>query len=105
MVARGFEQLYGLNYYETFAAVIRQQAFKLIFAISTLNGWPIHKIDMKSAFTQGDIGADTIYLSLPDGYKSTKPGSGLGLGLYLNRALYGLKQAANIWYNLLAKEL
>ena len=51
LVARGFEQLYGLNYYETFAAVIRQQAFKLIFAISTLNRWPIYRIDMKSAFT------------------------------------------------------
>jgi hypothetical protein len=101
LVARGFEQIYGLNYYETFAAVIKQQAFKLIFAIATLNAWPIHKIDMKSAFTQGDIGDDTIYLSLPDGYKDPKNRK----GLLLNRALYGLKQAANIWYNLLAKEL
>ena len=60
-VAKGFEQLYGLDYIDTFAAVIKQLAWRLLFALATLNSWLIYKIDMISAFTQGDI--DTNILS------------------------------------------
>jgi len=51
LVARGFEQIYGLNYLDKYAGVIKQQAFKAIFAIATIKGHIIRKIDMKSAFT------------------------------------------------------
>lgn len=50
-VAKGFEQLYGLDYQETFAAVVKQLAWRLIFALAMLNNWFIYKVDMISAFT------------------------------------------------------
>src|SRR5882672_8059064 len=56
---------------------------------------------MKSAFSQGDIGEDTIYLTQPEGFNTKNPNKVLLLG----KALYGLKQSANIWFNLLAKEI
>jgi len=36
-VAKGFEQLYGIDYIETFASVIKQIAWKLLFALAVLN--------------------------------------------------------------------
>jgi len=57
---------------------------------------------MKSTFSQRDIGEDTIYLTQPEGFKNTKNSNKV---LLLGKALYGLKQSANIWFNLLAKEI
>jgi hypothetical protein len=60
-VANGFEQLYGLNYIETYASVIKQIAWKLVFALAMLYNLIIFKADMISAFTQGEIDA-LLYL-------------------------------------------
>ena len=93
-VAKGFEQLYGLDYLETFAAVIKQMAWKLIFALAILNNWLIYKIDMISAFTQGNIDS-YLYLIQPRGFEDSNNPDYV---LRLNKALYGLKQSARIWY-------
>ena len=93
-VAKGFEQLYGLDYQETFAAVIKQLAWRLIFALAMLNNWFIYKVDMISAFTQGNIDHH-IYITQPEGFISLSDPDAV---LKLNKALYGLKQSARIWY-------
>ena len=100
-VAKGFEQLYGLDYLETFAAVIKQMAWKLIFALAILNNWLIYKIDMISAFTQGIIDS-YIYLVQPKGFEDPNNPDYV---LKLNKALYGLKQSARIWYYTLKEVL
>ena len=101
LVARGFEQIYSLNYLEKYAGVIKQQAFKAIFAIATIKGYIIRKIDMKSAFTQGDL-SETIYLKQLEGFIDSKTP---GKALLLNKALYSLVKLVNIWFNLLSKEI
>src|SRR6266536_787516 len=94
-VAKGFEQLYGIDYIETFASVIKQIAWKLLFALAILNNWHIYKIDMISTFTQGSIDTN-IYIYLPEGFIDYE-----NRILRLNKALYGLKQSARIWYSTL----
>jgi hypothetical protein len=42
-VAKGFEQIYGIDYNETFAAVIKQMSFKIIFALCIMYDWYIEK--------------------------------------------------------------
>ena len=76
-------------------------SFKTIFAISVLNDWFIHKIDIKSAFTHGKL-ADNIYIKQPLGFENKEFPQKV---LKLNKALYGLKQSANIWFNTLYTEL
>ncbi|KAK6611374.1 reverse transcriptase domain protein [Botrytis cinerea] len=93
-VAKGFEQLYGLDYLNTFASVIKQMAWKLIFALAINKGWYIYKIDMILAFVQGDIDKN-IYIKSPEIYYNEN------IILKLNKALYGLKQSARIWYTTL----
>ena len=94
-VAKGFEQLYGLDFIDSYASVIKQIAWKLIFALAIINNWFIYKADMISAFTQGDIDINHLYLNLPEGIDNLNPNDYL---LKLNKALYGLKQSARIWY-------
>jgi hypothetical protein len=98
-VAKGFEQLYGLDYIDTFAQVIKQVAWKLIFALALINNWIIYKIDAISAFTQGDIDT-SLYIKAPEGFDNYKD-----YYLRLNKALYGLKQSARIWYSTLKEAL
>ena len=50
---------------------------------------------MISAFTQGNIDINYLYLYLPEGVSNIDPSEYL---LKLNKALYGLKQSARIWY-------
>ena len=59
-----------------------------------LNNWFIYKVDIISAFTQGDINY-FLYITQPKGYTSLLNPKGV---LKLNKALYGLKQSARIWY-------
>lgn len=93
-VAKGFEQLYGIDYIETFAGVIKQVAWKLIFALAAINKWHIYKADAISAFTQGNSDT-TLYISQPEGFINNNQPDNI---LLLNKALYGLKQSARIWY-------
>jgi hypothetical protein len=85
-------------------------AWKLVFALATTNKWLIYKIDMISAFTQGDIDT-SIYLVPPKGlidlYINLYPDLPIPKEplLKLNKALYSLKQLARIWYNTLANIL
>ena len=100
-VAKGFEQLYGLNYIETYASVIKQIAWKLVFALAILNNLIIFKADMVSAFTQGNIDA-LLYLEQPEGFIDPKYPDYV---YKLNKALYGLKQSARIWFYTLKPKL
>ena len=100
-IAKGFEQLYGLNYIETYASVIKQIAWKLVFALAMLNNLIIFKADMVSAFTQGYIDA-LLYLEQPDGYINPKYPDYV---YRLSKALYGLKQSARIWFFTLKPKL
>jgi hypothetical protein len=56
--------------------------------LAIINNWVIYKIDMISAFTQGDVDVQ-IHLSFPEGVDNDK-----NKILKLNKALYRLKQSA-----------
>ena len=86
-IAKGFEQLYGLNYIETYASVIKQIAWKLVFALVILNNLIIFKVDIISAFTQGNINA-LLYLKQLEGFIDPKYPNYI---YKLNKALYKLK--------------
>jgi hypothetical protein len=54
-VARGFSQIEGVDYDETFAPVARYTSIKSIIAIAAEMGWSIHQMDVKTAFMNGFI--------------------------------------------------
>jgi hypothetical protein len=52
-VARGFSQVEGVDYDDTFAPVARYTLIKAVISIATEMGWKIHQMDVKTAFLNG----------------------------------------------------
>jgi len=93
-VARGFSQVKGIDYDETFAPIARYSSIKSMLALSAQMGWKIHQMDMKISFLSGKI-KEEVYIEQPEGFKTFDHESH---ACRLKRALYGLKQAPYAWY-------
>lgn len=91
LVARGFTQIYGVDYWETFSPVVRMESVRLIFAIAASRNLRIQQFDIKTAFLNGDL-EEEIYMRQPEGFDD-----GSGRVCKLKKSLYGLKQASRCW--------
>ena len=67
-MARGFSQIEGIDYSETFTPVARYTSIRSVIAIATEMGWKIHQMDVKTAFLHGRIDEE-IYLEQPLGFE------------------------------------
>jgi len=54
-VARGFSQIEGVDYDETFTPVARYTSIRTIITIAAELGWHIHQMDVKTTFLNGFI--------------------------------------------------
>ncbi len=98
-VVKGYEQLYGIDYDQTFAGVAKTQTCKILLALAAMLDLEIEQMDAITAFLHGET-KDVIYVELPDGYQGDDDHVGL-----LLRALYGLKQSPRLWQEKLRSEL
>ncbi|XP_019085320.1 PREDICTED: uncharacterized protein LOC109126311 [Camelina sativa] len=55
LVARGFNQQYGVDYAETFSPVIKSTTVRLVLEVAVKKNWSIHQVDINNAFLQDDI--------------------------------------------------
>jgi hypothetical protein len=60
-------QQQGINFEEVFALVARMELVRLILAVAAHEGWPIHHVDIKSAFLNGELEED-VYVWQPSGF-------------------------------------
>ncbi|SMY19984.1 unnamed protein product [Zymoseptoria tritici ST99CH_1A5] len=91
MVARGFQQVEGFDFTETYSGVVKSASYRSLFALAALYGWHVHQMDVSTAFLNGDL-EEEVYIQPPEGYPEP------GKVLRLKKALYGLKQAPRAWY-------
>jgi hypothetical protein len=66
-VARGFSQVEGIDYEETFAPVARNTSIRTIIALAASIGWRLHQMDVKTTFLNGEI-EEEVYIEQPDGF-------------------------------------
>ena len=99
LVARGFSQVPGLDYEETYAPVTRLETIWLLLGIAASKNWEVRQLDVKSAYLHGDLDEE-IYMDPPPGYNVVE-----GNALRLVKAIYGLKQAGRQWYKKLKEEI
>ena len=97
LVARGFTQIYGVDYYETYAPVARLTSFRLLLAIATRNGWTVDNFDFNSAYLNSKLADDeVVYIKQPPDYETKDRNNWV---MRLLKSLYGLKQGAKNWYD------
>src|SRR5712672_2264388 len=67
LVAKGFMQIPGIDYDETFSPVTHFESLRLLLALAALEDWEIHKMDVKSVFLNGVLDKE-IYMEQPQGF-------------------------------------
>jgi hypothetical protein len=96
LVAQGFTQHPGEDFFETFAPIAKIKSIRMLLAIAAILDLEIHVIDVDSAFLNSKIPEDqTVYLSQPPGYIAEGKEDFVWK---LGKALYGLKQSGHLWY-------
>src|SRR5579859_7044543 len=89
IVVKGYSQVAGLDFDETFAPVVRIKSVRVIFAMAAANDLYILHVDCKNAFLHGKSDVE-IYVTQPEGFVDEHFPEKV---LHLNKSLYGLKQA------------
>ena len=92
-VAKGYSQVYGIDYHETYTSVLQQQSLRLLITIAVNNQWEIYQRDFKTAYLNAPL-LTPIYIRQPEGFIEQ---GGEDKVCLLNKALYGLKQAGRAW--------
>ena len=74
LIAKGFTQVYGVDYYETFTPVSKLASIHTILTIAACNNWPIDMFDFHSPFLNGQLDEDKqVFMEqLPDYEKSNQ---------------------------------
>ena len=101
LVVKGYAQIFGVDFSDTFAPVARLDTIRLLLAIAAQKGWKIYQLDVKSAFLNGLL-EEEIYVEQPEGFAVKGHEDDVYL---LKKALYGLKQAPRAWYSRIDEHL
>jgi hypothetical protein len=89
LVCKGYAQIEGLDFDETFAPIARLEAIIMFLAYACHKRFKVYQMDVKSYFLNGDL-SEEVYMEQPEGFKLS---DNLDLVCKLKKSLYGLKQA------------
>lgn len=67
MVAKGFKQIEGVDYDETFSPVAMVKSIRIILTIAAFHDYEIWQMEVKAAFLNGDLKED-VYMTQPHGF-------------------------------------
>jgi hypothetical protein len=113
-VVKGFNQILGIDYLDTFSTTCRPESYRIIFILAMQNNWGLYQYDIKNAFVHANIDKE-IYMEQPLGFENNNNyiidnnnnnnkrlkinnNNNNKLVCKLNKALYGLKQSPRLWY-------
>jgi len=94
LVIRGYEQIPGVDFDETFAPVAKLSSLRMLLALAAIHDWEIDQMDVVTAFLNPEVDGD-VYMAMPNGVEAPAGGPWV---CKLRKSLYGLKQAPRLWY-------
>jgi hypothetical protein len=95
LVAKGYAQVAGLDFEETFAPMARLESIRILLSYVAHHSFKLFQMDVKSAFLNGPI-KEEVYVEQPLGFEDDRYPDHV---YKLSKALYGLKQAPRAWYD------
>lgn len=66
LVAKGYVQRQGVDFEEVFAPDARMESVRLVLAVAAHCGWPVHQMDVKSTFLNGELAEEVLCSQLKD---------------------------------------
>jgi hypothetical protein len=94
LVCKGYAQIEGLDFDETFSPIERLEANRMFLAYACHKQFKLYQMDVKSSFLNGDL-KEEVYMEQPGGFQlSDNP----EFVYKLKKSLYGLKQDPCAWY-------
>ena len=97
LVARGFTQVEGVDYFETYSPVAKMSTIRIVLSLATAKGMVIKQLDVKTAFLNGPLDEE-IFMEQPMGFECDENSV-----CKLKKSIYGYKQASRQW-NLVLNE-
>jgi hypothetical protein len=97
LVEKGYSQVKGLDFDETFALIARLESIHILLAYATHNGFKLYQMDVKSAFLNGPINEE-VYVEQQPGFESEEYPNHV---YKLHKMLYEHKEAPRVWYECL----
>jgi hypothetical protein len=97
LVVKGYSQVEGLDFDETFAPIARLESIHILLPCATHHCFKLYQMDVKSAFLSGLL-KEEVYVEQPPGFESEEYPNHV---YKLHKALYELKQALRAWYECL----
>ena len=55
LVSKGYTQVYGSDYYDTFSLVAKIAYVCLLLSMTAMRSWPLYQLDIKNSFLHGDL--------------------------------------------------
>jgi hypothetical protein len=92
-VAKGFKQIYGIDYDETFSLVTMLKSIRILLATAAYFDYEILQMNVKMTFLNENLIED-VYITQPEGFVDPKH---TGKLCKLQKSIYGLKQASRSW--------
>jgi hypothetical protein len=89
LVYKGYAQVEGQDFDETFAPVARLEAIRMFISYSCHKNFKFYHMDVKSSFLNGDL-EEEVYMEQPEGFSLT---NNINYVFKMKKPLYGLKQA------------
>jgi hypothetical protein len=97
LVAKGYSQVEGLDFDETYASVARLESIRILLAYATYHDFKLYQMDVKSVILNGPI-KEEVYVEQPPDFEDSEYPNHV---YKLSKALYELKQAPRAWYECL----
>ena len=112
-MACGYNQEYGINYFNSYTPTLSLSSFRALLAIASAHKLSVHSVDINTAFLTGPIDCK-VYMMVPPGLDpSLLPEKERQLllthkglvSLLLKKGVYGLVQAGNLYWTHFIKKM
>lgn len=97
LVARGFAQIPGVDFHETYSPVVKLRSIRILMALGIENNWDHEFLDVQCAYLNSRL-EEEIYMEQPQYFEEHNRDRNIFV-CKLNKGLYGLKQAGREWFN------